>query len=163
MKKNNFKQFLLNLNCVKWTIIFIFLLCFGIIFGYVLFPKILKTIMKMVDMCEFVNGKSASSIFPVVHILKHCILLQQLKLTPGTQMRDMFTEVPFPLDFKIYIFNVTNKDEVNVGAKPKLQEIGPFYFELSVSHFTWAALNIEFNFNMSSVCLQRMESEIRFG
>lgn len=57
-------------------------------------------------------------------------------------MRDMFTEVPFPLDFKIYLFNITNKDEVNHGGKPKLQEVGPFYFELSIwfsskSAFIW--------------------------
>lgn len=44
-------------------------------------------------------------------------------------MRDMFTEVPFPLDFKIYLFNITNKDEVQTGGKPKLQQVGPYYFE----------------------------------
>lgn len=48
MEKNSFKQKLLHLNCYKWTLIFIFLVGFGIIFGYMLFPKILKTIMKMV-------------------------------------------------------------------------------------------------------------------
>lgn len=58
--------------------------------------------------------------------------LQQLNLTPGTQMRDMFTVVPFPLDFKIYMWNITNKEEVFVGGKPKLQEVGPYYFELSL-------------------------------
>lgn len=52
-------------------------------------------------------------------------------------MRDMFTEVPFPLDFKIYLFNVTNKEEVIVGGKPHLQEVGPYYFELSVAFRRW--------------------------
>lgn len=41
----------------------------------------------------------------------------------------MFTALPFPLDFKVYIWNVTNPDEVMSGEKPKLQEIGPYYFE----------------------------------
>lgn len=41
----------------------------------------------------------------------------------------MFEELPFPLDFKIYMFNTTNPDEVSKGAKPKLQEIGPYHFQ----------------------------------
>lgn len=41
----------------------------------------------------------------------------------------MFEKVPFALDFKIYLFNVTNKDDVMTGAKPILQEIGPYFFE----------------------------------
>lgn len=60
-------------------------------------------------------------------------------------MRDMFTVVPFPLDFKIYVFNITNKDEVHVGGKPKLQEIGPYYFELSFNRTIANAFIWNFN------------------
>lgn len=49
MMKSSFKQKLLCLNCVKSSIYCIMLIIFGIIFGYVVFPKILKTIMKMVE------------------------------------------------------------------------------------------------------------------
>lgn len=72
-------------------------------------------------------------------------------------MRDMFTEVPFPLDFKIYLFNVTNKAEVNTGGKPKLQEVGPFYFELSLG-FLGNALT--YFFLTENFIFQRMESKI---
>lgn len=44
-------------------------------------------------------------------------------------MRDMFVKVPFPLTFKVYIFNVTNPDEVQRGGKPYVQQIGPYMFE----------------------------------
>lgn len=44
-------------------------------------------------------------------------------------LRDRFTTLPFTLGFSIYVFNVTNKEEVIQGSKPKLQEIGPYYFE----------------------------------
>lgn len=44
-------------------------------------------------------------------------------------MRDMYNALPFPLIFKVYLFNVLNPDEVMRGAKPKLQEIGPYVFE----------------------------------
>lgn len=33
------------------------------------------------------------------------------------------------LDFKVYIFNVTNGDEVMVGLVPKLVEVGPFVYK----------------------------------
>lgn len=41
----------------------------------------------------------------------------------------MYTKVPFPIDFRIYVFNVTNKEEMIAGGKPKVQQIGPYYFE----------------------------------
>jgi len=37
--------------------------------------------------------------------------------------------MPFPMDFRIYVFNVTNMQEVNSGDTPMLDEIGPYYFE----------------------------------
>lgn len=43
--------------------------------------------------------------------------------------RDIFEEMPFPLYFKVYLFNITNPKAVMNGDKPKLQEIGPYYFE----------------------------------
>lgn len=44
-------------------------------------------------------------------------------------MRDMYNVLPFPLIFKVYLWHVLNPDEVMTGAKPKLQEVGPFVFE----------------------------------
>lgn len=54
---------------------------------------------------------------------------QQVILKPGTQMRDMYDALPFPLIFKVYFFDVLNPDEVMDGKKPKLQEIGPYVFQ----------------------------------
>lgn len=44
-------------------------------------------------------------------------------------MRKLYTKPPLPAEFKVYLFNITNKDEVIHGAKPMLQEIGPYVFE----------------------------------
>ncbi len=56
-------------------------------------------------------------------------MFQKIALKPGSEIRSLYTKVPFPIDFKMYIFNITNADEVTKGAKPKLQEIGPYMFE----------------------------------
>lgn len=47
---------------------------------------------------------------------------------PGNDMRNMFTKVPFGLDFKVYLFNVTNPMDVQKGSKPRLVEVGPFCY-----------------------------------
>lgn len=44
-------------------------------------------------------------------------------------MREMWTVVPFPVDFRIYLFNVTNANEIQGGAKPIVKEVGPFFYE----------------------------------
>ncbi|XP_058800682.1 sensory neuron membrane protein 1-like [Phymastichus coffea] len=76
------------------------LLIFAILFGFVAFPKLLKGgIHKMVN------------------------------LKPGTDVRALWSKIPFEIDFKIYLFNVTNPNEIKNGAKPIVNEVGPYFFE----------------------------------
>ena len=56
-------------------------------------------------------------------------------------MRVLFDKIPFPLEVKVYLFNITNSNDamnggkitnsndVMNGGKPHLQEIGPYIFE----------------------------------
>nr|O02351.1 RecName: Full=Sensory neuron membrane protein 1 [Antheraea polyphemus]AAC47540.1 sensory neuron membrane protein-1 [Antheraea polyphemus] len=73
---------------------------FGILIGWVIFPVILKSQIK-----------------------------KEMALSKKTDLRQMWEKVPFALDFKVYIFNYTNVDEIQKGAKPIVKEIGPYYFE----------------------------------
>ncbi|KAH8295896.1 hypothetical protein KR018_011218, partial [Drosophila ironensis] len=45
-----------------------------------------------------------------------------------------------PLNFKVYIFNVTNSDRIQHGAIPIVEEIGPYvykqYRQKKVKHFS---------------------------
>ncbi|EAA07986.4 AGAP002451-PA [Anopheles gambiae str. PEST] len=87
-------------NFKKIGLICVAVLLCGMVFSYGIFPSILRFMIK-----------------------------QNVLLKPGTQIRDMFEKIPFPLDFKLHIFNVTNPDEIMRGGKPRVNDIGPLYFE----------------------------------
>ncbi|GBP43536.1 Sensory neuron membrane protein 1 [Eumeta japonica] len=80
---------------------------FGLLFGWFLFPTLIKSQLKKV------NGNS----------------FEEMSLSKKTDVRAMWAKVPFPIDFKIYIFNYTNPEEIQKGALPVVDEIGPYYFE----------------------------------
>lgn len=81
-------------------IVFVCLFCIGIFFGFLGFPKVI----------EYVIGKN-------------------IRLLPGTATRDMYLKLPFPLTFNIYLFNVTNPDDIQSGKTPIVHEVGPYVFE----------------------------------
>ncbi|KAF7992411.1 hypothetical protein HCN44_001736 [Aphidius gifuensis] len=76
------------------------MMTFGILIGFIIFPPFLKSQVK-----------------------------KQIALKPGADMRFMWSQTPFPLDFRIYLFNITNADEIKNGAKPIVQEVGPFFYD----------------------------------
>ncbi|XP_025990530.2 sensory neuron membrane protein 1 isoform X2 [Solenopsis invicta] len=78
--------------------------------------------------CTFSIGLISYSLgFP--SILKSQVK-SQVRLKKGTEMRDFWEKLPQPLDFNIYVFNVTNPTEIASGSKPILQELGPFHYDL---------------------------------
>ncbi|XP_066245542.1 sensory neuron membrane protein 1-like [Euwallacea similis] len=52
-----------------------------------------------------------------------------VNLKPDQEIREMFLKVPFPLNFKVYIFSVENPEEIHRGSVPELKEIGPFCYQ----------------------------------
>ncbi|CAH0560924.1 unnamed protein product [Brassicogethes aeneus] len=50
-------------------------------------------------------------------------------LKPGNEIRDMFIKIPFYLDFRIFMFNISNPDGIQNGEKPIVQQVGPFCYE----------------------------------
>lgn len=92
------KNVFINVNFKKILILSFLAIVFGIGFAGFLMPKIIRLAMRL-----------------------------QLRVTPGTMTRSMFQEIPFPLHFRVFLFNVTNPDEVMSGGKPMLQELVHFH------------------------------------
>ncbi|KAK3921174.1 Sensory neuron membrane protein 2 [Frankliniella fusca] len=65
-------------------------------------------------------------LFPYVVDL---VIGKQLALKQGTDAWDRFVDLPIALDMKLSIFNVTNKEEIMQGMKPRVQEVGPFVYK----------------------------------
>nr|Q9GPH7.1 RecName: Full=Sensory neuron membrane protein 1; Short=SNMP1-Msex [Manduca sexta]AAG49366.1 sensory neuron membrane protein 1 [Manduca sexta] len=85
---------------IKYAVIGAGVALFGVLFGWVMFPAILKSQLK-----------------------------KEMALSKKTDVRKMWEKIPFALDFKIYLFNYTNPEEVQKGAAPIVKEVGPYYFE----------------------------------
>lgn len=75
-------------------------LAFGIIYAFLLFPNILEFSIKYI-----------------------------VQLRPGGRTREqLYLPIPFDIEFTISVWNISNPDEVQAGATPVMQEIGPYYF-----------------------------------
>lgn len=47
----------------------------------------------------------------------------------GSTAYSIWKDQPFPIKMKVFIFNVTNPDEVSSGGKPIVKDIGPYVYE----------------------------------
>jgi len=56
------------------------------------------------------------------------IFKTQLALSPVSGSFPMWQDLPTPMLASMYLFNVLNPTEVSNGAKPELEEVGPFVF-----------------------------------
>ncbi|XP_031624944.1 sensory neuron membrane protein 1-like [Contarinia nasturtii] len=81
----------------------------------------------IISICIFLTGLGFFGM--IAPMLFKKMVKGQLNLLPKSQLRPLYVKVPFFLDFRIYVFNLTNPDEVTKGGKPKVQEVGPYFFE----------------------------------
>ncbi|XP_015587038.1 sensory neuron membrane protein 1 [Cephus cinctus] len=52
-----------------------------------------------------------------------------IALKEGSDMRALWAKFPLPLDFKVYLFNITNPAGIESGEKPIVREIGPYFYD----------------------------------
>lgn len=53
---------------------------------------------------------------------------KKLIIAPESEMVEKFQETPVPIYFQIWIFNLTNAEEVLEGEKPILKQLGPYTY-----------------------------------
>lgn len=56
-------------------------------------------------------------------------MFQEVTLINNTIQLERFMEVPFPLNFTVRLWNITNRDEVLAGAVPIMTEAGPYIYK----------------------------------
>ncbi|CAG9562912.1 unnamed protein product [Danaus chrysippus] len=54
---------------------------------------------------------------------------KNLQLDNSSAMFEKWRVLPMPLSFKVYLFTVTNTEDINNGEKPILKEIGPYVYK----------------------------------
>ncbi|XP_041972805.1 sensory neuron membrane protein 2-like [Aricia agestis] len=54
---------------------------------------------------------------------------KNIQIENSSTMFEKWRVLPIPLSFKVYLFNVTNPEEVNAGGKPAVQETGPYVYK----------------------------------
>lgn len=47
----------------------------------------------------------------------------------GSEAWERWENLPIPVAYKVYFFNVSNPDEVQNGSQPIVQEIGPYIYK----------------------------------
>lgn len=53
---------------------------------------------------------------------------QQTVLEEGTEQFERWVDLPQPLLFKVFIFNVSNPSEIIDGGVPRVKEVGPYIY-----------------------------------
>lgn len=56
------------------------------------------------------------------------LVFQEMTLTENSRVLDGWINPPPPVYMQYYFFNVTNSEEVMMGAKPIVSQIGPYTY-----------------------------------
>lgn len=110
---------------VQWILLGAFASAGSAVFGAVLIwfivPLIVTYMVELVILC-ITSSFFGRNKFGEIFCFKNVILYE------GSEQLERFTDVPQPLHFKVYLFNVTNADRVQNGEIPIVQEIGPYVY-----------------------------------
>ncbi|BES99895.1 CD36 family [Nesidiocoris tenuis] len=67
--------------------------------------------------------------YAILPIIVHKQVAETLQLNNGTDAWDRFVNLPVPLYFRVYIFNLINPDAVARGEKAIVKEVGPYVYK----------------------------------
>ncbi|XP_013790099.1 scavenger receptor class B member 1-like, partial [Limulus polyphemus] len=92
--------------------------------------SVLKIALSALGILGIVLAISGGVLYSMIPNLIKKKIDEQLVLAEGTTMFENWKNIPVPIYVRIYIFNVTNPADVTFnGAKPVLEEVGPYTFK----------------------------------
>lgn len=57
------------------------------------------------------------------------LFFQQIRLEQGGDLYNRWVDIKIPIYMKVYFFNITNPEEFSQGAKPILNQVGPWIYQ----------------------------------
>lgn len=109
-----------KLNYKLILIVSICLLVFGVGFGSYAFPRLLRKLIKSVSFFYgyFDCTENCKSLMPwLSSTVCVFLIIKQVHVAKGSKLRPYYIKVPFFINFHVYLFNVTNKDDVIQGSE----------------------------------------------
>ncbi|KAM7538610.1 hypothetical protein Aperf_G00000047261 [Anoplocephala perfoliata] len=67
-------------------------------------------------------------IYLLFDMLVERMIHASIAITPSSSVYSQWASTDAPMFFSIYLFNITNQGEIEMGAKPRIQQIGPYVF-----------------------------------
>lgn len=80
-------------------------------------------------------------IFPTI---QKTTLIEKSALKPGNEAFEFWRNSPFPFKLKLYFFNVTNPELIELGEKPEIAEIGPYVYKCFATYKLHFTINLIF-------------------
>lgn len=102
-----------KINYKKVGIVSVVLILVPSLLGFVIVPTLLRSQLKKVKS----PGKTKQFAKLIFSFLNKNFPTQNLVLKPGSELRELWSEAPFAVTFKVYVFNITNPDDVVQGRK----------------------------------------------
>lgn len=93
---------------------------------------IIGSVITVVVGVILVIGSCVISFIAIPHFIQN-IIISETVLYEDTIQLERFREIPFPLNFTVRLFNLTNSEEFLNGAIPIVEEIGPYIYTLQQS------------------------------
>lgn len=63
----------------------------------------------------------------------HTVAVNQMVLRRGSQKYEAWVDTPVPVYYRVNVFNLTNPDQFMAGARPRVQERGPYVYLMKES------------------------------
>lgn len=63
----------------------------------------------------------------------HSVAVNQMVLRQGGQKYESWIDTPVPVYYKVFVFNLTNPKQFMAGARPRVQERGPYVYLMKES------------------------------